>query len=178
VNLARSDGPFPEKFRPTTREELADFEEKVLAAVARMLEEPPDRSAVAARSAELVPLLDDVVADWAAVVLAEERNEPDETRTQLRRVAQFSLDSLSELVQGMTWTEAAGPITAQVKLAEEVAGWTYVFSYTHPRSGASEAVASGGSFSSKREAGLRAAAAVWEQAAKVHGGLTAGSDAI
>jgi hypothetical protein len=177
VNLTRSDRLFPDQFRPATREELTDFEQRLLAAVAHVLEEQPDRSTVAARSSELIALMDDVVAEWAAVVLANERNEPEATKTQLRAVAQFSVETLSDLVQGMTWSEAAGPITAVVKLAEQGAAWSYIFTYINPRSGARETVAAAGSFPSKREAALRAAAAVWETAAKLHGTMAAGSDA-
>jgi hypothetical protein len=178
VDLKKPDRLFPENFPPITRADLAGFEENLLAAVARVLEEQPNRAAVAARSSEILALMDDVVADWAAVVLANERNEPEETKVQLRAVARFSSETLTELVQGMTWTEAAGSLSAVVKLAEQGAAWTYAFTFTNPRSGAVETVAAGASFSTKREAALRAAAAVWEAAARLHGSLAAGADFI
>jgi hypothetical protein len=118
------------------------------------------------------------VADWTAVVLAAERNEPNEKRTQLRSVAQFSSETLSELVQGMTWTETAGSINALVKLSQQGTAWSYSFTYNDPRSGAAETIVGGTLFLGKREAGLRAAAAVWEAAAKYHGGMAAGADVI
>lgn len=178
MDLKNHDRVFPEKFAPATRADLADFEERLLTAIAHALSEQPSRTAIAARSTELIALMDDVVADWAAVVLAGERGEAGETKTQLRTVAQFSSDTLSDLVQGMTWTETAGSLTAVVKLAQQGTAWTYSFTYADPRSGASETIAGGTSFSSKREAGLRAAAAVWEAAAKYHGGIAAGADVI
>jgi hypothetical protein len=174
VDLKRADRLFPEKFAPATRADLAEFEERLLTAVAHSLAEQPSRAAIGARSSELIALLDDVIADWTAVVLAGERSEPGDTRTQLRAVAQFSSETLSDLVQGMTWTETAGSITALVKLAQQGTAWSYSFTYADPRSGAAETVAGGTSFSSKREAGLRAAAAVWEAAARRHGGMAAG----
>jgi hypothetical protein len=173
VDLTKPDRLFPEKFAPASPKDLAEFEERLLTAVAHVLEEPANRAAIGARSPEMVSLIDDVVADWAAVVLANERSEPEDTRTQLRAVAQFSSETLGELVQGMTWTEAAGPISARVKLSQQGSHWTFVFAYKDPRTGAMETV-TGASFPAKREAGLRAASAVWETAAKLHDERPAG----
>ena len=174
MDLKKPDRVFPEKFAPATRADLADFEERLLTAVAHSLAEQPNRAAIGARSAELLSLMDEVIADWSAVVLAGEKSEPNDTRMQLRAVAQFSSETLSDLVQGMTWTETAGSITALVKLAQYGTNWSYSFTYPDPRTGAAETVAAGGTFASKREAGLRAAAAVWEAAAKRHSGMAAG----
>jgi hypothetical protein len=174
VETTRSDRLPTEQFRPATRQELADFEARLLAAVAHVLQEPPNRAALAARSSDMLGLIDDVAADWTGVVHANGGNESEETRSELRSVAQFSLETLAELVQGMTWREVAGSITALVKLSRQGAGWNYSFTYTDPRSGAMETVAGGTLFPGKREAGLRAASAVWETAAKLHGVRAAG----
>jgi hypothetical protein len=65
-----------------------------------------------------------------------------------------------------------------VKLIQRGAAWNYSFTFTDPRTGAIETVAGGSHFPAKREAALRAAAAVWETAAKLHGSRAAGADII
>jgi hypothetical protein len=125
----------------------------------------------------MIGLIDDVVSDWRAVVVSIENRQPAETTSRLRTAAQASSETLGELVQGMTWTETASPITALVKLVQQDSAWSYSFTYTDPRSGSVETVA-GPSFAAKREAGLRAASAVWETAAKHHAGRAAGADVI
>src|SRR5262249_12548793 len=100
VDLKRPGRLVPEKFAPSNRGEVADFEQRLLTAVAHALAEQPHRDALSARSNEVLSLLDEVVDDWRAVVGALERNEPGDTTAQLRAVAQFSSDTLSDLVQG------------------------------------------------------------------------------
>jgi hypothetical protein len=60
VGLKKPDRLFAEKFAPASRVDLADFEERLLTAIAHSLEEQPTRNAVGARSAELIALMDDV----------------------------------------------------------------------------------------------------------------------
>ena len=58
-----------------------------------------DRLVAAVTPGAPVALMDDVVADCAAVILAEERNESAETKAQLRAVATASSETLAEMVK-------------------------------------------------------------------------------
>ena len=109
------------EFPPRSQADVDALEDRLLAAIAAELQEPPDRGVLAARSSELMPLVDDLLADCAAFALACERQEPEETTAQLRAVARYASETLMELLDGMTWTVG----TTVVKLTEEQGEWRY-----------------------------------------------------
>ena len=109
------------------------MDETLLPAIARSLEEEPTRAALAARSTELLPLMEDLLADWRALAMACAQKEPEETVAQLRAVAKYAAETLAELVDGMTWTQRVGGVSATIKLSERDGEWSYCVASADPR---------------------------------------------
>jgi hypothetical protein len=97
VNLKELLAAFP----PRSTADVDILDDALLPAVARCLEVEPTRDAVAARSPELLPLMEDLLADWRALALAIQQREPEETTAQLRAVARYAAETLVELVDGL-----------------------------------------------------------------------------
>jgi hypothetical protein len=167
MDLSKPTELFSVAFPPTSRSDVDALDETLLPAIARSLQEEPTRPAVAARSPEILPLMDDLLADWTALALANERKEPEETVAQLRAVAQYASETLAELVQGMTWTVQAGSTAMVVKLSERDAGWSYCITFTNPGKKAVSEVRSTAPIPTKGAAREHAAAAVRELVASL-----------
>ena len=67
VNLSDLLATFP----PNSAADVDALDDALLPTVARVLEEEPTRDAVSARSPELLPLIEDLLADWHALALAD-----------------------------------------------------------------------------------------------------------
>ncbi len=131
---------FPAPFPPSTVADVDAMEEALLPAIAGYLQEPATRDALRGRSSELLPLVDDLLADCTAFALACQRHEPEETTAQLRAVAQYASEALVELLDGMTFSVALESTPVVIKLSEQQGAWG--FSFTDPGSATKRAGAS------------------------------------
>ena len=162
MDLTQPNELFSVAFPPASRADVDALAETLLPAIARILQELPTRAAVAARSSEILPLMDDLLADWTALVLSCERKEREETTAQLRAVARYASETLADLVQGMTWTAQVASTALLVKLTEQGGDWSYSITFTNPATRVATEVRSAVPVSGKEEARERAAAAIRE----------------